>query len=116
MMKCLHAVRLRKLICIYSFLQLAVLQVKTSQTFTSEQRQLGSDYARACGMNMARKKNIMCTDAGLSLTPHVQVYLCLRCCHQCRGQKERIHDEFENPSIFGVPALLFMVTFFQRIN
>ena len=89
--------------------------------FTSEQRQLGSDYARACGMNMAKKKikenmRIMCADAGLSLTPHVQVYLCLRCCHKCRGQKERIHDEFKHPSIFGVPALLFTVKFFQRIK
>ena len=56
MMQCFHAVCLRKLIGIYSFLQLAILQVKTSQTFTSEQRQLGSDYARACGMNMAIKK------------------------------------------------------------
>ena len=28
---------------------------QTSQTFTSEQWQLGSDYARACGMNMAKK-------------------------------------------------------------
>ena len=59
-----------------SFSQLAILQVKTSQTFTSEQRQLVSDYARACGMNMAKKNmRIMCADAGLSLTPHVQVYL-----------------------------------------
>ena len=119
MMKCFHAVRLRKLICIYSFLQLAILQVKTSQTFTSEQRQLGSDYARACGMNWQKKKKnmrIMCADAGLSLTAHVQVYLCLRCCHKCRGQTERIHDEFKHPSIFGVPALLFTVKFFQRIK
>ena len=98
------------------FLQLAILQVKTSQTFTSEQRQLGSDYARACGMNMAKKKNmrIMCADAGLSLTPHVRVYLCLCCCHKCRGQKEQIHDEFKHPSIFGVPALLFTVKFFKE--
>ena len=73
MMKCFHAVRLRKLIWIYSFLQLAILQVKTSQTFTSEQRQLGSDYARACGMNMAKKK--ICESRA-----QTQVYLWLRMC------------------------------------
>ena len=80
MMKCFHAVRLCKLISIYSFLQLAILQVKTSLTFTSEQRQLGSDYARACGMNMAKKKKYAnhvrrrrfifdSACAGLSLSP-----------------------------------------------
>ena len=38
------------------FSQLAILQVKTSETFTGEQRQLGSDYVCACGMNNGQKK------------------------------------------------------------
>ena len=72
MIKCFHAVRLRKLIWIYSFLPLAILQVKTSQTFTSEQWQLGSDYARACGINMVKKICESCAQT--------QVYLWLRMC------------------------------------
>ena len=63
------------------FLAACNLQVKTSQTFTSEQRQLGSDYARACGMTMAKRKKKYANHvgrrrfifdsacAGLSLSP-----------------------------------------------
>ena len=116
MMKCFHAVRFRKLTWIYSFLQLAILQVKTSQTLVNNGNSDLITRVLAVWIWQKNLKNmrIMCADAGLSLTPHVQVYLCLRCCHKCRGQKERIHDEFKHPSIFGVPALLFTVKFFSK--
>ena len=59
------------------------------QTFTNEQRQLGSDCARACGMiNGKKQMRFMFACAGLTLTPRVQVYLCLRCYHKlCGGQR-----------------------------
>ena len=44
-----------------------ILQVKTSETFTSEQRQLGSDDVHACSMNNGK---ILC-----ELCAHMQVYL-----------------------------------------
>ena len=86
------------------------------QTFTHEQRQLGSDCARACGM--IKKMLIIFVCAGLTLTPRAQVYLCLRCCHKFKRDKERIpifstYDGFKHPSIFGVCALLLILL---RIN
>ena len=52
------------------FSQLQILQVKTSETFTSEQWQLTSDYARACSTNNGKKLCELCA--------HTQVYLWLR--------------------------------------
>ena len=90
------------------------------QTFTNEQRQLGSDCARACGMiNVKKKMRIMFACAGLTLTPCAQVYLSLRCYHKLCGDKERVlldlsaYDEFKHSSIFGVCALLLILL---RIN
>ena len=88
------------------------------QTFTHEQRQLGSDCARACDMINGKKMLIMFVCAGLTLTPRAQVYLCLCCYHKFMGDKERIlifptYDEFKHPSIFGVCALLLILL---RIN
>ena len=56
---------------------------------TNEQRQLGSDCVRACGMiNGKKQMRFMFACAGLTLTPRVQVYLCLRCYHKlCGGQR-----------------------------
>ena len=84
------------------------------QTFTHEQRQLGSDCARACNMINGKKMLIMFVCAGLTLTPRAQVYLCLRCYHKFMRDKERIlifstYDEFKHPSIFGVCALLLIL-------
>ena len=89
------------------------------QTFTHEQRQIGSDCARACGMLNGKKKMlIMFVCAGLTLTPRAQVYLYLRCYHKFMRDKERIlifstYDEFKHPLIFGVCALLLILL---RIN
>ena len=88
------------------------------QTFTHEQRQIGSDYARACGMINGKKLLIIFVCAGLTLTPRAQVYLCLRCYHKFMRDKERIlifstYDEFKHPLIFGVCALLLILL---RIN
>ena len=89
------------------------------QTFTHEQRQLGSDCARACDMINGKKKMlIMFVWAGLTLTPRAQVYLCLRCYHKFMRDKERIlifstYDEFKHPSIYGVCALFLILL---RIN
>ena len=84
------------------------------QTFTHEQRQLGSDCARACDMINGKKLLIMFVCAGLTLTPRAQAYLCLRCYHKFLRDKERIlifstYDEFKHPSIFGVCALLLIL-------
>ena len=89
------------------------------QTFTHEQRQIGSDCARACGMINGgmingKKMLIMFVCAGLTLTPRAHVYLCLRCYHKFMRDKERIlifstYDEFKHPSIFGVCALLLIL-------
>ena len=82
------------------------------QTFTHEQRQLGSDCARACGMiNGKKQMRIMFARACLTLTPRAQVYLCVRCYHKlCGGTKKEYpsYDEFKHPSIFGVCALLLI--------
>ena len=89
------------------------------QTFTNEQRQLGSDCARACGMINGKKMRIMFACAGLTLTPRAQAYLCLRRYHKLCGDKERVlldlyaYEEFKHPSIFGVCALLLILL---RIN
>ena len=89
------------------------------QTFTNEQRQLGSDCAPACGMTNGKKMRIMFACAGLTLTPRAQVYLCLHCNHKLCGDKERVlldfsaYDEYKHPSIFGVCALLLILL---RIN
>ena len=90
------------------------------QTFTHEQRQLGSDCERACDMTKGKKMLIMFVCAGLTLTPCAQVYLCLRCYHKFMRDKKRIgllifstYDEFKHPSIFGVCALLLILL---RIN
>ena len=82
------------------------------QTFTHEQWQIGSDCVRACGMINGKKMLIMFVCAGLTLTPHAQVYLCLRCYHKFMRDKERIlifssYDEFKHPSIFGLCALFY---------
>ena len=84
------------------------------QTFTHEQRQLGSDCARACNMINGKKMLIMFVCAGLTLTPRAQVYLCLCCYHKFMRDKERIlifstYDEFKHPLIFGVCALLLIL-------
>ena len=42
------------------------------QTFTHEQRQIGSDCARACGMINGKKLLIIFVCAGLTLTPRAQ--------------------------------------------
>ena len=88
------------------------------QTFTHEQRQIGSDCARACGMINGKEMLIMFVCAGLTLTPRAQVYLCLHCYHKFMRDKERIlifstYDELKHPSIFGVCAMLLI---FLRIN
>ena len=89
------------------------------QTFTNEQRQLGSDCAWACGMINGKKMRIMFACAGLTLTPRAQAYLCLHCYHKLCGDKERVlldlsaYDGLKYPSIFGVCALLLILL---RIN
>ena len=90
------------------FSQLAICRSK-HQTFTHEQRQIGSDCACACGMINGKKMLIKFVCAGLTLTLHAQVYLCLRCYHKFMRDK----DEFKHPWIFGVCALLLILL---RIN
>ena len=111
--ECFHVVHLRKLIWIYSFL--------AAGNFTGQnirQSQLVSDCAHACYIINGKKMLIMFVGAGLTLTPRAQVYLCLRCYHKFMREKERIlifstYDEFKHPSIFGVCALLLILS---RIN
>ena len=64
------------------------------------------------------KMLIMFVCAVLTLTPHAQVYLCLRCYHKFMQDKDGIlifstYDEFKHPSIFGVCALFLILL---RIN
>ena len=84
------------------------------QTFTHEQRQLGSDCACLRYDKWQKKLLIMFVCTGLTLTPRAQVYLCLHCYHKFMRDKERIlifstYDEFKHPSIFGVCALLLIL-------
>ena len=83
------------------------------QTFTHEQRQLGSDCARACDMINGKKMLIMfvwagfnfdSACAGLSLSPLLSFM---------RDKIISTYDEFKHPSIFGVCALLLILL---RIN
>ena len=68
-----HVVCLRKLIWIYSFLEACNFTGQNiTETFTSERQQLGSYYARACGMNNGKKCELCAHDfacAGLFLSP-----------------------------------------------
>ena len=86
------------------------------QTFTHEQRQIGSDCARACGMINGKKMLIMFVCAGLTLTPCAQVYLCLRCYHKFMRDKERIliFSTMTNLSTVDIWSMCTVINFIKN--